>query len=78
MCNKSLAVCGSRCIVADLHLQRRGGGGRGDHLDAEVRGGSVFRPLGFSLIQNLGEGVSQARWLDPSLVYVLQFGLKIL
>ena len=58
------------------------GGGGGDHLDAEVRGGSVkkkiFGPLGFSLIQNLGEGVPQARWLDPSLVYVLQFGLKIL
>ena len=56
-------------------------GGGGDHLDAEVRGGSVkkiFGPLGFSLIQNLGEGVPQARWLDPSLVYVLQFGLKIL
>ena len=44
-----MAVYGSRCIVADLHLQRRGGGGGGDHLDAEVRGGSVkknFRPFG--------------------------------
>lgn len=61
----------------------KGRWGGGDHLDAEVRGGSVkkkknFGPLGFSLIQNLGEGVPQARWLDPSLVYVLQFGLKIL
>ena len=67
------------CIVADVHLQRRGGGG-GDHLDAEIREGSVKKKgrLGFSLIENLGEHILQARSLDPSLVYVLQFGLKIL
>ena len=42
--------------MADLHLQIRGGrgGGGGGHLDAEIRGGSGFRPIGLQFSPKLG------------------------